>query len=157
MSLEIRLHRNASYSLPLRNPELASRQQIKQNFQKLLESMTKREPKFFVSFYYCSGSQTVVREGLQCGTRDPSVLLHKKKTFCLSLSRFVNKFLHFCVLPLLVSKNGHYNFSQPFCSCLICVKSGLPNFWSNEIGQNKFSWNRCFQGGTPWKYSAHKW
>ena len=81
-----------------------------------------------------SGSQTVVREGLQRGTRDPSVLVHKKKTFCFSLSRFVNKFLHFCVLPLIVSKNGHYNFSQPFCSCRMCVKSGLPNFWSNDIG-----------------------
>jgi len=52
VSLGIRLHQKASDSLPLRNPELESRQQIKQNFQKLLESMTKRVPNFFVS-YYC--------------------------------------------------------------------------------------------------------
>jgi len=57
----------------------------------------------------------VVREGFQGGTRDPSVFLHKKNTFCFHLSASVNKFLRFCVLPLLVSKNGHCNFSQPFC------------------------------------------
>ena len=57
----------------------------------------------------------VVREGFQGGTGDPSVFLYKKNRFFFHLSASVNKFLHFCVLPLLVSKNGHYNFSQPFC------------------------------------------
>ena len=71
---------------------------------------------------------SVVREGLQSGTRDPSVLLNKKNTFCFHLSNSVNKFLNFCVLPLLVLKNGHYSFSQPCRSCRICVKSGLTNF-----------------------------
>jgi len=47
-----------------------------------------------------------VHEGLQGGTRDPSVLLYKMKTFCFSLSCYVYKFLRFCVLPLIVSKNG---------------------------------------------------
>ena len=80
----------------------------------------------------------MVHEGLQGGTQDSSVLLHKKKTFCFSLSRFVNKFLHFCVLPLLVSNNGHYNFSQPFYSCRMCVKSGLPNFDRMILGRKVF-------------------
>ena len=73
-------------------------------------------------------------DGLQGGTRDPSVLLRQKKTFCFYFSGSANKFLHFCVLPLLILKNGHYSFSQTFCSCRICVKSALPNFWSNDIG-----------------------
>jgi len=50
------------------------------------------------------------------------------------LSGSVNKLLHFCVLPLLVSKNGYHSLSQPCSSCRICVKSGLLNFWSNDIG-----------------------
>jgi len=75
------------------------------------------------------------REDFQGGTRDPSVLLHKKNTFGLHLCGSVNKFLHFYVLPLLVSKKWpYYNFSQPCCSCRICVKSGLPSFWSSDIG-----------------------
>jgi len=60
---------------------------------------------------------------------------NKKKRFCFYLSGSVNKLLHFCVLLLLVSRNGHYNFSQPCCLCRICDKSGLPNFWSNDIGR----------------------
>jgi len=63
----------------------------------------------------------VVREGLQGGTRDTSVLLHKKKTFCFCLSGSVNILLYFCVLPLLILKNSHYHCSQAFCSCRICV------------------------------------
>ena len=57
-----------------------------------------------------------------------------QKTFCFYFLGSVNTFLLFCVLPLLISKNGHCNFSQAFCSCRICVKSGLPNFWSNAVG-----------------------
>jgi len=72
----------------------------------------------------------VVLKGLQGGTRDPCVLLHKKEDILIFLHRvlLINSCIHFFVLPLLVPKNGHYNFSQPFCSCRICVKSGLPNF-----------------------------
>jgi len=40
----------------------------------------------------------------------------------------VDKLINFCVLSLLVFKNDHYNFSQPFCSCRICVYSGFPKF-----------------------------
>ena len=85
------------------------------------------------------------------GTRRPSRWYARpfssstqKKTFCFYLPGSVNKFLHFCVLSLFVSKNDVYYFSQPFCSCCICVKSGLPNFSSNNIGQNEFSWNKVF-------------
>jgi len=47
---------------------------------------------------YSSGSHAVEREGLQSGMQDPSVVLHKKHTFCFYLPGFVNKFLHICSL-----------------------------------------------------------
>ena len=107
---------------------------------------------------YASGSQTVVhvpvvvRKGLQGGTPAglPSVFLHKKLHsqlllyFCLPGS--VNKFLHFCVLALLVLKIGHYNFSPPFCTCRFCAKPSFLNFWSNDIWLNAFFWNKLVRG-----------
>jgi len=56
------------------------------------------------------------------------LFFYTNRKHCFYLQGSINKFLHFSVLYLLVSKNGHYNFSQPFCSCRIRVKSGLPNF-----------------------------
>ena len=62
----------------------------------------------------------------------PKLWYANRPTFCLSsqkyihgcsfyLSGSVNKLLNFCVLPVFVSKNGHCNFSQPFCSrCKLC-------------------------------------
>ena len=103
-----------------------------------------------IQFISCSGTCVLVAQWFpNCGTRDPSVLLHKKNTFCFHLSGSVNKFLHFCVLPLLVSKNVHYSFSQPFYSCHMCVRSGLPNFDRMILGRMSFPGTRCFQGGTP--------
>jgi len=98
------------------------------------------------------------------GTRRPSRWYARpfcsstqKKTICFSLSRFVNKFLHFSVLPLLVSKNGHYNFSQPFCSCRICVKSGLPNFLIEWYWVEWVFLEQCVFKVVHRENRAHKW
>ena len=81
-----------------------------------------------------------ISEGLpqwfpNCGTRKPSrwyvrpfCSSTQKECILFSLVGFVNKFLQFCVFPLLFLKNGHCNSSQPCCSRRICIKSGLPNF-----------------------------
>jgi len=56
----------------------------------------------------------------------PKLWYANRPTFCLSSQKYIHgcsfylsgsKLLNFCVLPVFVSKNGHYNFSQPFCSC----------------------------------------
>jgi len=91
-----------------------------------------------------------------CGTRSPSRWYASRATFCSSTQNNIFTAFVFTYRVLLISscvfvyfsywfcKNGHYNFSQPFCSCRICVKSGLSNFWSKDIGQNEFSWNKVF-------------
>jgi len=91
---------------------------------------------------YSSGSQTVVRvplmvrEGLQSGTRKAYFLFFFTKYIFTSIVftyRVLLRLLYFCVIALLVFKNGHYNFSQSFCSCRICVNSGFPNFCDRMI------------------------
>jgi len=55
------------------------------------------------------------------------------------------KVVHECsLLSLLVSKNGHNSFSQPFSSCCICVNSGFANFWSNVFVTMSFSGTRWY-------------
>jgi len=98
--------------------------------------------------HYISGSQTVVRvppavrEGLEGGTRDPSVLLHKKKTFCFYLSGSVNKFLNFRVPPLNFEKWPLYFLTgilfMPHL-CLVCQ-----TFDRMILARMRFPGARCF-------------
>jgi len=61
-----------------------------------------------------------------------TVFFHKKYIHSCQnsfyLLGYVNKFMNFCVIPLLIFKNSRYNFSQPFHSCRVCVNSGFPKF-----------------------------
>jgi len=85
------------------------------------------------------------------------VFLHKKYLFKAVVFtyrvRLINSWI-FCVLPLLARENDQYSFSQPFCAGRICVDSGFPNFWSNDIWQIKFSWNKVVRVDI---YGNHKW
>ena len=74
------------------------------------------------------------------------VFLRKKyvHSYSFYLLGSVNKLLKFCVLSLLVFKNDHYNFSQPCCSCRICVYSGFPKFWWNDIWKTSFPGTRWY-------------
>jgi len=85
--------------------------------------------------------ELVVHEGLQGGTQHP-FLLHKKHCFCLPSS--VNIFLHFCVLFLLVSKNGLSNFSQPFCSCGIYASLVYQTIDRIILGRMTNPGTRCY-------------
>jgi len=100
-------------------------------------------------FLNCGARTTVVvREGLQGGTRIRllSVFLHKKYmcSYSFYLWGSVAKFRNFCVLSLLVFKNGHYNLSLAFCSCCICANSGFQTFDRMICGRLRFSGTRPY-------------
>lgn len=87
--------------------------------------------------------------------RHPSMLVFTQKinNYSFYLLGSANKFQKFCALPLFVSKNGRNSFSQPFCSCRICINSDFPNFWPNHIWQILF----LKQGCRWWQYGTLKW
>jgi len=96
---------------------------------------------------------------LNCGTRTTSGTRRlsrwytNRPTFCFSRHENYIHSYNFTDWVLLINSwifvyfpcwlwKWPQKFSQPFCSCQICVKSCLPNFWSNNIWKIKFSWSK---------------
>ena len=81
----------------------------------------------------------VVCEGFQDGARIGLLFLDKNCIHSYNFSSLdsVNKFLNFCVLPLLVLK-----MATKILTPIFFISKLLPNFISNDIWHLDFSWNK---------------
>jgi len=100
----------------------------------------------------------VIREDFQGGARIGLLFLDKNyiHSYNFYWSDFVNKFLRFCVLPLLALK-----MATKILVAIFFMSKLFPNFWSNDIWHIDFSWYKVVRanstGTTNGTWSEKAW